>query len=313
MKIGLDISGGDFAPDAIVHGAILAVSELSADDRILLIGDENNARNIISITGFDPELFEYSHTEEFIGMSEHPVKALTKKPDSSIGIGFRHLKEGSIQAFASAGNTGAMMVGAMYSVKTIDGVHRPAIASVLPKESGKYGLLLDVGANADCKPEILVQFAVMGSLYAQNVYGLSNPKVGLLNLGEEEEKGNLLTQQTFQLLKQTPNINFIGNIEGRDLFSDQADVVVCDGFTGNVVLKMAESFYVLTRKRGFRDPFFDMFNYEMHGGSPIVGVNAPVIIGHGISNAEAIKNMILFSKKVHESSISQKIKEALNG
>ena len=311
MKIGLDISGGDFAPDAIVSGAIAALAELPSDDRIVLIGDEIRAKEIIQFAGIDINKFDFIHTQEVIGMSEHPVKALTKKPNSSIGIGFLHLKEGKIHAFSSAGNTGAMMVGAMYSVKAIDGIMRPAIASVLPKESGKYGLLLDVGANADCKPETLVQFAIMGSLYAQNVYGIENPKIGLLNLGEEEEKGNLLSQQTFQLLKANSKINFIGNVEGRDLFNEQADVIVCDGFTGNVVLKMAESFYELTRKRGFKDPFFDMFSYEMHGGSPIVGVNAPVIIGHGVSNAEAIKNMILFCKKLYQADIVEKIKNAI--
>ncbi len=311
MKIGLDISGGDFAPDAIVSGAIAALAELPSDDRIVLIGDEIRAKEIIQLAGIDINKFDFIHTQEVIGMSEHPVKALTKKPNSSIGIGFLHLKEGKIHAFSSAGNTGAMMVGAMYSVKAIDGIMRPAIASVLPKESGKYGLLLDVGANADCKPETLVQFAIMGSLYAQNVYGIENPKIGLLNLGEEEEKGNLLSQQTFQLLKANSKINFIGNVEGRDLFNEQADVIVCDGFTGNVVLKMAESFYELTRKRGFKDPFFDMFSYEMHGGSPIVGVNAPVIIGHGVSNAEAIKNMILFCKKLYQADIVEKIKNAI--
>lgn len=170
--------------------------------------------------------------------------------------------------------------------------------------------MLDVGANADCKPEVLAQFGVLGSIFAEAVYGISNPKVGLMNIGEEEEKGNLVSQAAFPLLKDQKNTNFIGNIEGRDLFNEKADVIVCDGFTGNVMLKLAETFYILTLKKGFKDEFFDRFNYEQYGGSPILGVNAPVIIGHGISSPEAIKNMILLSKTMIESKLVDKIKAA---
>src|SRR5690606_18903968 len=207
---------------------------------------------------------------------------------------------------------GAMLVGAMFSVKTIPGVLRPAIATNVPKIKSGYGILLDVGANADCKPEMLNQFAILGSLYAQYIYGIETTKVGLLNIGEEEEKGNNLTISTYPLLKENTKINFIGNTEGRDLFTDLADVYVCDGFTGNVVLKLAESFYVVTLKKGIKDEFFDRFNYEQYGGSPILGVNAPVIIGHGISSPEAIKNMVLLSKDMIESKIIDRIKSAFN-
>jgi glycerol-3-phosphate acyltransferase PlsX len=219
------------------------------------------------------------------------------------------LKEGKIDSFSSAGNTGAMLVGAVFSVKPVPGVIRPAVATNVPKLKSGFGIMLDVGANADCKPEVLAQFGVLGSLYAEHVYHISNPKVGLMNLGEEEEKGNVLTQSTFPLLQKS-DINFIGNIEGRDLFNDKADVIVCDGFTGNVMLKLAETFYILTLKKGFKDEFFDRFNYEQYGGSPILGVNAPVLIGHGISNPEAIKNMILLSRTMIESHFVDKIKEA---
>jgi glycerol-3-phosphate acyltransferase PlsX len=245
-------------------------------------------------------------------MHDHPTKAITQKPNSSVAKGFELLKNGAIDSFASAGNTGAMLVGAMFSVKTIPGVLRPAIATNVPKLKSGYGILLDVGANADCKPEMLNQFALLGSLYAEHVQGIRAPRVSLLNIGEEEEKGNILTIATYPLLKSNTKINFIGNAEGRDLFTDLADVYVCDGYTGNVVLKLAESFYVVTLKKGFKDEFFDRFNYEQYGGSPILGVNAPVIIGHGISSPEAIKNMVLQSREMITSNFTDKIRSAFN-
>ena len=203
-----------------------------------------------------------------------------------------------------------MYVGAMMSVKAIPGVHRPAIASNIPKEKEGFGILLDVGANADCKPETLLQFAILGSIYIEYVYKVQNPRIGLMNLGEEKEKGNHLTLATYPLLRANEKINFIGNIEGRDLFNDKADIMVCDGFTGNVLLKLAESFYEIAMRRGFKDELIDRFNYEQYGGSPILGVNAPVIIGHGISSPEAIKNMILLSKTMIESNVTEKIENA---
>jgi len=309
MKIGLDIMGGDFAPKAAVLGAIEAQKALSADQKLVLFGDKNQALPFISEAGLNPEIFEFVHTTEMIGMGEHGTKSVLQKPNSSISLGFQYLKEGKIDSFASAGNTGAMLVGAIFSVKPVPGVIRPAVATNVPKLKSGFGIMLDVGANADCKPEVLAQFGLLGSLYAEHVYHISNPKVGLMNLGEEEEKGNVLTQSTFPLLQKS-DINFIGNIEGRDLFNDKADVIVCDGFTGNVMLKLAETFYILTLKKGFKDEFFDRFNYEQYGGSPILGVNAPVLIGHGISNPEAIKNMVLLSRTMIESHFVDKIKEA---
>ena len=309
MKIGLDIMGGDFAPKATVLGAIEAQKALLPGQKIVLFGDKDQALPLISENGIDPDVFEYIHTTEMIGMGEHAAKAVLQKPNSSISLGFQYLKDRQIDAFSSAGNTGAMLVGAMFSVKPVAGVIRPAIATNVPKLKSGFGIMLDVGANADCKPEVLAQFGVMGSLYAEHVYHVHNPKVALMNIGEEEEKGNVLTQATFPLLQKT-NLNFVGNIEGRDLFNEKADVIVCDGFTGNVMLKLAETFYILTLKKGFKDEFFDRFNYEQYGGSPILGVNAPVLIGHGISSPEAIKNMVLLCRTMIEAQFVDKIKEA---
>ncbi|WP_295652427.1 phosphate acyltransferase PlsX [uncultured Mucilaginibacter sp.] len=310
MKIGLDIMGGDYAPKATILGAISAYSALSPSETLVLIGDKDVATAMLQENNFNPDHFEYVHTTEVIGMGEHPTKAIVQKPNSSISVGFQLLKESKIQAFSSAGNTGAMLVGSLFSVKAIPGVQRPAMTAMAPKLKGGFNMLLDVGANADCKPEVLVQFGVLGSLFASSVYGIENPRVALMNIGEEEEKGNILCQATYPLMKESKLFNFVGNVEGRDVFSDHSDVIVCDGFTGNVILKMAESFYVVTLKKGFKDDFFDRFNYEQYGGSPILGVNAPVVVGHGISSPEAIKNMVLLSKNMVESGLVDKIKQA---
>ncbi len=310
MRIGLDIMGGDYAPKANVLGAIAAHPLLSSDEQLVLIGDTQQIKPILIENGFNPDHFEYVHTEEVIGMGEHPTKAIVQKPNSSISVGFNLLKEGKIDSFASAGNSGAMLVGAVFSVKTIPGIIRPCITTILPKLSGGLGLMLDVGANADCKPDTLLQFGVLGSLYAECMLDIKQPKVALLNIGEEDEKGNMLSLATFPLMRDTNLFNFVGNVEGRDLFNDKADVIVCDGFTGNVMLKLAESFYVLTLKRGLKDDFFDRFNYENYGGSPVLGVNAPVIIGHGISSPLAVKNMILQSRDMITTGLVGKIQAA---
>lgn len=310
MRIGLDAMGGDFAPDATVTGAALARKELPSNVTIVLIGDEERIKSILSDKKSNPSDFEIIHTDEVIEMGAHPTKAFSQKPNSSISIGFKLLKEGKLDAFASTGNTGAMLVGSMYSVKAIPGVIRPCITSILPKENGGKGLILDVGTNADCKPDVLYQFGILGSIYAKHVYNIDNPKVGLLNIGEEAEKGNLVAQAAHTLMKDSKDFNFIGNVEGRDLFNDTADVVVCDGFTGNIVLKTAESFYTMLRKKKMVDEYFSRFNYENYGGTPILGINSNVIIGHGISNEIAIKNMLLLAREVTEANLSEKIKQA---
>lgn len=312
MKIGLDAMGGDFAPDSILKGAILAQKELPQTDRIVLVGQESIIRDKLKEFHSDASLFDIVHASDVISMGEQPTKAFTQKPDSSISKGFRLLKTGQIDSFASAGNTGAMLVGSVYSVNVVQGIIRPATTSVLPKENGGVGVLIDVGTNPDSKPDVLYQFGLLGSIYAQFVFGIENPKVGLLNIGEEEEKGNLLSQSAFRLMKDTHDYNFIGNIESRDLFNDKADVIVCDGFTGNIVLKQAESVYRMVKKRGINDEFFDRMNYENYGGTPILGVNGTVVIGHGISNDIAIKNMVILSKDVHEANVAGKISDTLS-
>lgn len=222
------------------------------------------------------------------------------------------LKLGKIQAFASAGNTGAMLVGSVYSVKNIPGVIRPCITSLVPKVEGGYNIILDIGANADCKPDVLYQFGILGSLYSKYVLNVTNPKVGLLNIGEEDEKGNLVSLAAHQLMREGKDFNFVGNVESRELFNNKADVIVCDGFTGNIVLKQAEAFYDVAMRRGIQDDFFSRFNYENYGGSPILGINSNVIVGHGISNAKAIKSMLLLSKNVAEAKLSEIINKAFN-
>jgi len=310
MKIGLDIMGGDYAPKANVLGAIAAHKSLNPDEHIVLIGDTRQIKPLLSEQGFNPDHFEYHHTEDVIGMAEHPTKAILQKPNSSIALGFQLLKEGKIDSFASAGNSGAMLVGAVFSVKPIAGISRPCLCTIIPKLKGGTGLLLDVGANADCKPDNLLEFGVLGSLYAEHIMQIEKPKVALMNIGEEDEKGNMLALASHRLMKQTSLFNFVGNVEGRDLFNDKADVIVCDGFTGNVMLKLAESFYVLTIRKGLKDEFFDRFNYENYGGSPVLGVNAPVLIGHGISSPEAIKNMIFQSRDMINTKLVSKIQAA---
>ena len=309
MRIGIDIMGGDFAPQMTTEGAILAQKELKNVD-LVLIGDETKILPILEEKGADKNHFSIVHTADVIGMGEHPIKAFKNKPKSSIGIGFHLLATGEIQGFAGAGNTGAMMIGSMYSVKSIPGIIRPCITSVLPKENGGVNLILDVGVNADCKPDVLYQFGIVGSVYAQSVLGIENPRVGLLNIGEEAEKGNLLSQATYNLMSDSKDFIFVGNVEGRDLFEDNCDVIVCDGFTGNVVLKEAEAFYHLIKKRGIIDDYFSRFNYEIYGGSPILGINSNVVVGHGISNELAIKNMIKLTAECVEANLSKKIKEA---
>ncbi|MCX6230954.1 MAG: phosphate acyltransferase PlsX [Bacteroidetes bacterium] len=312
MKIGLDVMGGDYAPDATLKGAILAQKEISKSDRIVLIGDEEIITSRLKELKANVDDFDIVHAPDVIGMGEKPIKAFTQKPHSSIGVGFKLLKTKKIDAFSSAGNTGAVLVGAMYSVNTIPGVIRPCVSGFFPKENGGLSLILDIGANPDSKPDVLYQFAILGNIYAKNVMGIKNPKVGLLNIGEEEEKGNLQCQATFQLMKDTKDFNFVGNVESRDLFKNNVDVFVCDGFIGNVIVKQTEALYSLLVKHKLLDDYFKRFNYENFGGSPILGVNSSVLIGHGISNDIAIKNMLLLSREVHLTKLPQKIKAAMS-
>ena len=310
MRLGLDTFGGDFAPDSTILGAIEARRELPKDIIIILIGDEKFSREKIQSQGGNPEDFEFIHTTERIEMGEHPAKAFKSKPKSSISLGFHYLKTGELDSFASAGNSGAMMVGSMFTIQAIPGVIRPSVTSAIPCPDGSMTIVLDVGINADCKPDVLYQFGILGSIYAKEVFSIEDPKVGLLSMGEEEEKGTMQVQAAHQLMKDSRDFNFIGNVEGRDLFSEEVNVIVTDGFTGNVMLKEAEAFYSMIKKRGIDDDFFNRLNYEIYGGTPVLGVNGNVIIGHGISSARAIKNMIVHSLDVSKAQLAGKIKTA---
>jgi glycerol-3-phosphate acyltransferase PlsX len=311
MRIGLDVMGGDFAPKAAITGAILAQKEITPDDQIVLIGPKEAILEEIAEAGGDPAGFIIEHAPDVIGMAESPTKAIVQKPHSSIAHGFTLLKHNSIDAFASAGNSGAMVVGSIFSVNTIQGIIRPCSSAIIPKENGNIAILLDVGTNPDVRADFMYQFGILGSIYAECVFKIKDPRVGLLNLGEEEEKGNLLTSAVFKLMSDSRDFNFTGNIEGRDLFKDKADVIVCDGFTGNVVLKLMESVYRILVKRGLTDDYIQRMNYENYGGTPLLGINSEVIVGHGISNTTAIKNMILLAKEVSDAQLSKKIHLAL--
>lgn len=311
MKIGLDMMGGDFAPLEAVKGIQLYLAEENSPAELFLIGNQPKIEELLSEYKVASDKIKVVHADEVIDMHEHPTKALKEKQKSSIAIGFHLLASGKTEAFISAGNTGAMLVGALFSIKALEGVLRPTISTIIPKENGGTGLLLDVGLNADCKPEQLNQFAVMGSVYAQMMLGIENPRVGLLNVGEEEGKGNILAQATYPLLKENKHINFVGNVEGRDVLIDKADVMVCEGFTGNIILKMAETLYDIADRKQIHHEYFDRFNFEIYGGTPVLGVAKPVIIGHGISHATAFKNMIREAQKMIAKNVLAKMKEEL--
>ena len=311
MKIGIDMMGGDFAPIEAIKGIQQYVQQKEQRAHLVLLGDAEEISSLAAEYFLPAEEYTIVHAPQVIGMHEHPTRALKEKQNSSIAVGFYLLAKGEIDAFISAGNTGAMLVGSLYSLKPIEGVIRPTISTIIPKEDGGSGLLLDVGLNSDCKPEQLNQFAIMGSVYAQNILGIENPKVALLNIGEEESKGNLLAQATYPLLKENEHINFVGNVEGRDLLLDSADVMVCDGFTGNVILKLAESLFEITQRKHIDHEYFDRFNFENYGGTPVLGISKPVIIGHGISKTKSFKNMILVAQKMIEKDIMQKLQTEL--
>lgn len=302
--------GGDYAPREAIEGIRQYFSE-EGRAHLILIGDEEKIKPLLSQYSFATDGFSVLNAPQVIDMHESPTKALKEKTRSSIAIGFHLLATGKTDAFISAGNTGAMLVGSLYALKPIEGVLRPTISTILPKENGGTGLLLDVGLNSDCRPEQLNQFAIMGSVYAQTILGIENPRVGLLNIGEEEGKGNLLAQATYPLLKENRHLNFVGNVEGRGLLLDNADVMVCDGFTGNIILKLAESLFEVTQKKQIHHEYFDRFNFENYGGTPVLGISKPVIIGHGISKGKAFKNMIALAEKMIEKDVMQKLQAEL--
>ena len=306
--------GGDFAPEAAVKGAAMAVTEIGDNSRIVLFGDEERIRAILAAENCNTDKIDIVNTTEVIEMGDHPAKAFQQKSDSSITVGFGYLAKGLIDGFASAGSTGAMMVGSMFAVKPIEGVIRPTISTVVPNAKGTPIVLLDVGLNVDCKPEVLSQYGLIGSLFAESTLGIENPRVALLNIGEEETKGNAQAQATYALMKaesEAGKFNFVGNIEGSHIFSGKiADVIVCDGFVGNTILKMVEGLYQINMRLGVNNPFWASMNYENAGGTPVLGINAPVTIGHGKSTPLAIKNMVLSTERTIKSHITAKLQEA---
>lgn len=292
LRIGIDAMGGDYAPAAVVKGVVEALALLDKDTRVVLFGNKEAIEECLKSEGYEGDRIEIVATTEVITMNDHPAKAFQSKSDSSIRKGFEWLKAGKIDGIASAGSTGAMMAGAMFTVGTTEGVIRPAVSAAIANVRGGYTLLLDVGLNVDCKPEVLHQYGIMGSIYAKDLWGLENPRVGLLNIGEEESKGNAAAKAAYQMLAAEKGINFVGNIEGKDFYLGKADVVVCDGFMGNVLLKLSESLRFIAKARGIEDEFLDNLNYEIKGGTPALGVGEVVIVGHGSSSVEALKNMV---------------------
>jgi glycerol-3-phosphate acyltransferase PlsX len=314
MRIGLDILGGDFAPEAAVEGAMLAAQELNENEVLVLIGPKDKAIQIMGGEQNVPSNIEFVHTEEGIPMAAHPYKSYVGMPNATIPLGFHLLKEKKIDVFASAGSTGAMMVGASTVTKSIEGVIRPAIAAILPKPDGSLSILLDVGLNPDAKPDVLLQYGVLGSLYAKYVFGVKEPQVALLNIGEEPGKGNLVSKAAYELLVECKQINFRGNVEGSEFFQDSLpDVIIADGFVGNIVLKQAEAIYTMLQKSNIESEYFERFNYENQGGSPVLGLNGNVLIAHGKSSPKAIKNLVLQARPVVSADLVKRYKEIFDG
>ena len=329
MKLAVDAMGGDNAPEEIVKGAVRAAKKFQCE--IILVGDENKIKDVLKNQGDIKDLpLTIRHTTEVISMREHPADAVRNKKDSSIVVATKMVKDGECDAVLSAGSTGAAVAAAQLILKRIHGIGRPAIATPIPTPNG-VTLMLDSGANVDSKPEHLFQVAMMGSIYCEHVFGKKNPKVGLLNIGEEETKGNEQAKETYQLLKNASNINFIGNAEGRDIPVGKFDVVVCDGFVGNVVLKFDEGL-ALTIFKLIKEEIADSgilakigafllmpalkklakrLDVSENGGAPLLGVNGYCIISHGSSDAKSICSAIGIAQDYVHSNILDKIKTAI--
>lgn len=312
IVIGLDIAGGDFAPNCNFEGAKLVLENLSDKIHLVLIGDENVIKTGLSSYGIDENAVSIFHAPEVIEMGDSPMRALMSKPNNSISVGLGLLKDGKIDGFASAGNTGAIFGASVVALGTVIENIRPCMMTLVPRQNNRDALMLDIGASADSKPENLYQFAMLGHTFYKYIMNVDNPKTGLINIGEEPEKGNEVVKAAYKLMNGSKDFNFIGNVEGNELFSDKADILVCNGFTGNVVLKLCEGFYKMSRQFGFTNEYFERFNYENQGGSAVLGINGAVVIGHGISNGKAIMNMVKFSAEIVENKLPWRIKEALS-
>lgn len=328
VNVAVDAMGGDNAPAEIVKGAVDAIN---ADSRVkvFLVGQETPVKEELKKYAYPEEQLEFVQAEEIIEMAEPPVMAIRKKKDSSIVKALYMVKEGKCDAFVSAGSTGATLVGGQVIVGRIKGVERPPLAPLIPTENG-VALLIDCGANVDARSSHLVQFAKMGSVYMENVVGIKNPRVGIVNIGVEEEKGNSLVKETFPLLKNCPDINFIGSIEARDIPKGEADVIVCEAFVGNVILKLYEGVGAVMMKKikggmmsNLRSKIgallvkpalkqtLKSFDTKEYGGAPLLGLNGLVVKTHGSSGAVEIKNSILQCIAFKEQNINEKIKEKI--
>lgn len=329
MRIAVDAMGGDYAPQAIVEGALLAVKESKAIDCLYLVGDETAIRAEIARCGGNPGRVEIRHAAEVIGMGESPANAVRRKKDSSISRAMDLVKNGAADAIFAAGSTGAAVAAATLKLRTLEGIRRPGIAVAMPTPADKPVLVIDGGATTDCTPEILMQFAIMGSVYSRQVLGQTAPKVGLMSVGTEEAKGNALSKETFELLEKAP-VSFIGNVEGHDLFEGVVDVVVCDGFTGNVILKTSESVAHAVGKwlkreltknpirilgslllSGGLRALKKKTSQKTYGGAPLLGVNGICIIGHGSSDKIAAKNGILQAVEAVTHRVNESILEGV--
>lgn len=324
IRIAIDAMGGDFAPDEIIKGVVLAAKDIPQIVPIL-VGNEQKLKSFKKISNF-----QIVHADEVISMNDSPVAAVKQKKRASINVAMELVKNNKADAIISAGNTGALMASALFKLGRIEGIERPAIATIFPNSKGGQFLLLDMGANVDSKPKNLLQFAQMGSVYSEHIMRVKNPRIGLLNIGSEIEKGNELTQQTYPLLKES-SLNFIGHIEGGDILADKADVIVCDGFVGNVILKFGEStshiiFSLLKEelkknilsKAGaliLRPALLNIkkrIDYDELGAAPLLGLNGIVFKAHGRAKAKAIKNALRVCSEAVEHNLAESIKKGIS-
>jgi glycerol-3-phosphate acyltransferase PlsX len=329
MRIAIDAMGGDFAPDEILNGAIESIPQLDKGDTLLLVGlsetiqSKLGSKNLSKYANF----LKIVEASEVIGMDESPIDALRKKRNSSISVMTKLAADGEADAVISAGNTGACVAGCQLRMRNIEGVNRPGIAVVFPTFEGPV-TMCDVGANIACKPINFYQYAIMSCIYSKQILGIENPRVGIMSIGEEEAKGNEIVKKAKELIRSDPKINFIGNIEGRDIFKGKCDVAICEGFVGNVVLKlteglvdglfklikhelMKESLLMAMKFKPVMMRMYQKYDYNEYGGALLLGINGTCVICHGSSKSKTIKNAIMASRKFHNMGINEKIKEYL--